>query len=98
MFLSPERLQKLYSPLDIPESGEKPFTDYSRWRLLSNDGGRHTWHYLRTDEECEKWPQNEADKYWIGLPLVRVSVSCPARYPLTALAEPPYPSEGKGCS
>ena len=70
MFLPPDELAKLYSPLDIPESGEQPFTDYSRWRLRVNDGGRHTWHYLRTDEEDEKWPQNKVDKYWLGLPLV----------------------------
>ncbi|KAG6334196.1 hypothetical protein ID866_4896 [Astraeus odoratus] len=69
MFLPAGELAKLYSPLDIPETGEQPFTDYARWRLLVNDGGRHTWHYLRTDEECEKWAQNEVDKYWLGLPL-----------------------------
>ncbi|EGN92185.1 hypothetical protein SERLA73DRAFT_99556 [Serpula lacrymans var. lacrymans S7.3] len=59
----------MYSVLDIPHSGSQPFTDYSRWRLLCNDGGRHTWHYLETDEECEAWPQNSVDKYWIGIPL-----------------------------
>ncbi|KAF9221375.1 terpene synthase [Gyrodon lividus] len=62
------QLAKLYSPLDIPESGKQPFTDYSRWRLLVNDGGRHTWQYLKSDK-CEKWPQNEVDKYWTGQPL-----------------------------
>jgi len=35
-----------------------------------NDGGRHTWHYLKSDEECERWPQNSVDKFWLGLPLV----------------------------
>ncbi|KAF8159807.1 terpenoid cyclases/protein prenyltransferase alpha-alpha toroid [Crassisporium funariophilum] len=55
------------APSDIAPTGEKPFTDYSRWRLLVNDGGRHTWHYLRTDEEVAKWPQNEVDKFWLGL-------------------------------
>ena len=68
--MSASQLAKLYSPLDIPESGKEPFTDYSRWRLLVNDGGRHTWHYLKTDEECNKWPQNYIDKYWTGQPLV----------------------------
>ncbi|KIK19194.1 hypothetical protein PISMIDRAFT_76839, partial [Pisolithus microcarpus 441] len=63
------RLAQLYSPLDIPESGKEPLTDYSRWRLLVNDGGRHTWRYMRTDEECQDWPQNEVDKYWLGIPL-----------------------------
>ncbi|KAH7890717.1 terpenoid cyclases/protein prenyltransferase alpha-alpha toroid [Phlebopus sp. FC_14] len=69
MSVSSSDLAKLYSPLDIPESGKQPFTDYSRWRLLVNDGGRQTWHYLKTDEACEKWPQNEVDKYWTGQPL-----------------------------
>lgn len=64
------QVSALWPQLDVPESGNKPFTDYSRWRLLVNDGGRHTWHYLQTDEECEKWPQNDVDKYWIGIPLV----------------------------
>ncbi|EIW79190.1 terpene synthase [Coniophora puteana RWD-64-598 SS2] len=59
----------MYSLLDIPDSGEHPFTDYSRWRLLSSDGGRHTWHYLRTDDEVARWPQNNIDKYWTGIPL-----------------------------
>ena len=43
-----------YSKLTLPDTGEHPFTDYTRWRLLSNDGGRHTWHYLRTDEEVAR--------------------------------------------
>ncbi|CEH17304.1 lanosterol synthase [Ceraceosorus bombacis] len=41
-------------------------TDYSRWRL-EVDHGRHVWHYLRTDEECARWPQSDEDKYWLGL-------------------------------
>jgi hypothetical protein len=60
-----------YPGLEVPASGKEHFTDYRRWRLLVNDGGRHTWHYLRTDEECDRWPQNSVDKYWLGLPLVR---------------------------
>ena len=63
----------MYGPLDVPDDGKEPFTDHSRWRLLVNDGGRHTWHYLRTDEECERWPQNTVDKFWLGLPLVRTA-------------------------
>ena len=70
--MSASQLAKSYSPLDIPESGKEPFTDYSRWRLLVNDGGRHTWHYLKTDEGCDKWPQNYVDKYWTGQPLVGI--------------------------
>ncbi|KAF8998542.1 terpenoid cyclases/protein prenyltransferase alpha-alpha toroid [Cyathus striatus] len=42
-------------------------TDYSRWRLLVTDGGRHTWHYLTADEQCAEWPQNTVDKFWLGL-------------------------------
>lgn len=60
----------MYPPINITKSPKEPFTDYSRWRLLVNDGGRHTWHYLKTDEECEKWPQNTVDKYWLGLQTV----------------------------
>jgi hypothetical protein len=60
----------LYPSLQVPASGKEQFTDYSRWRLLVNDGGRHTWHYLKTDAECTKWPQNSVDKYWLGLPVV----------------------------
>ncbi len=60
----------MFPALDVADSGAQPFTDYSRWRLLVNDVGRHTWHYLRTDEECANWPQNYVDKFWLGLPLV----------------------------
>lgn len=60
-----------YLPLQISDSGKEQFTDYTRWRLLVNDGGRHVWHYLQTDEECKRWSQNSVDKYWLGLPLVR---------------------------
>ena len=59
-----------WTPLKVGPSADKPFTDYSRWRLLVNDGGRHTWHYLRTDEELERWPQNEVDRFWLGLKTV----------------------------
>ena len=44
-------------------------TDYSRWRLLDQQG-RHTWHYLTTDEQMKAWPQTTADKYCLGLPSV----------------------------
>ena len=45
-------------------------TDYSRWRLL-DEQGRHTWHYLTTDEQVKAWPQTIADKFHLGLPTVR---------------------------
>lgn len=64
------KLNPMRAPRDVPNSGETPFTDYSRWRLDANDGGRHIWHYLKTDEEVEQWPQNTVDKYWLGLPTV----------------------------
>ena len=60
----------MYSPLDIPVSPKQPFTDYNRWRLRVSELGRHTWHYLRTDEECNAWPQTVLDKYWLGMPTV----------------------------
>lgn len=66
----------LWKPFDnVPPTGEKPFTDLSRWRLLVNDGGRQTWHYLKTDEEIAKWPQTKLDKYWLGLDMVKLASS-----------------------
>jgi hypothetical protein len=44
-------------------------TDYSRWRLVDNDG-RLTWCYLESDEENKKWPQTIYDKHHLGLPTV----------------------------
>ncbi|GJE91138.1 terpene cyclase/mutase family protein [Phanerochaete sordida] len=59
-----------YNPIhDLPATGKTRLTDYSRWRLSVTEDGRHTWHYLRTDEECERWPQTTLDKYWLGLPV-----------------------------
>ncbi|KAG9226875.1 hypothetical protein CCMSSC00406_0003452 [Pleurotus cornucopiae] len=52
------------------QSPDSPFTDYTRWRLRLGPGGRHTWHYLKTDEEISEWPQTDIDRYWLGLPLV----------------------------
>lgn len=60
-----------FSELDIPQSGAQPFTDYSRWRLVVDEDGRHTFTYLKTDEECQEWPQEILDKYWLGLPTVK---------------------------
>lgn len=45
-------------------------TDLRRWRLKA-ERGRQTWHYLSTDKEVELWPQTYADKYYLGLSLVR---------------------------
>lgn len=45
-------------------------TDYTRWRMR-DDESRHTWHYIEDDEAAKKWPQTYADKYYLGLPLVR---------------------------
>ena len=47
-----------------------PATDLRKWRLL-DESGRQTWHYLATDQQVEEWPQTIADKYHLGLPLVR---------------------------
>ncbi|KAF7309636.1 Terpene cyclase/mutase family member [Mycena indigotica] len=73
----------MYSRLDVQTSAAKSFTDYSRWRLRVSDSGRHTWHYLQTEEEAENWPQNLVDKFWLGLDL-----ACPtlprAKNPLEA--------------
>jgi len=48
-------------------------TDISRWRMR-DDGGRQTWHYLEDDDTVKQWPQSYADKWYLGLPLVR----CPS--------------------
>lgn len=45
-------------------------TDIRRWRL-ADDRGRHTWHYMSTDEGAKSWPQNTIDRYHLGLELVR---------------------------
>ncbi|KDQ19186.1 hypothetical protein BOTBODRAFT_63287 [Botryobasidium botryosum FD-172 SS1] len=58
----------MWEPIDIPADKSKPFTAYANWRLKVSDGGRHTWHYLQTPKESEKWPQDTVDKYWLGLP------------------------------
>lgn len=50
-------------------------TDKSRWRLL-DDGGRQTWHYLEDDDKAKDWPQSDADKWYLGLPMVGNSGSC----------------------
>lgn len=57
----------MYTPLKVDKHHTQPFTDYSRWRLLVNDGGRHTWHYLNSDEQVQTWSQNSVDKFWLGL-------------------------------
>lgn len=49
--------------------------DKTRWRM-KDDRGRHTWHYLKTDEEARAWPQSVADKYYLGLDVV----SSPSRH------------------
>lgn len=65
-----------YNPLpDIPPTGKTRVTDYSRWRLEVSGDGRHIWHYLRTDEESQRWPQTTLDKYWLGLPVVRLATA-----------------------
>lgn len=52
---------------DWDEKHEK--TDYSKWRLL-DESGRHTWRYLKNDDDVQRWPQSVADKYHLGLPTV----------------------------
>ena len=50
--------------------GVEEKTDIYRWRLL-DERGCQTWHYLESDEEVKDWPQSIADKYFLGLSLVR---------------------------
>lgn len=51
-----------------PKIGTK--TDFTRWRV-KDDESRHTWHYLEDDEAVKAWPQSVAEKWYLGLPLVR---------------------------
>ena len=60
----------MWTPLDIPASPKQPFTDYSRWRLRDTYDGRHVWDFLKSDKELKAHPPTDADKYWLGLPLV----------------------------
>jgi lanosterol synthase len=62
----------MWNALDIAPTAEMPFTDYTRWRLHVGDGGRQTWHYLQTDEELERWPQTEVERFWLGMKTVRL--------------------------
>ncbi|KAJ5199279.1 Prenyltransferase/squalene oxidase [Penicillium cf. griseofulvum] len=50
-----------------PDANGDLKTDYSRWRLVDEEG-RQTWRYLESDEENQKWPQSIADKYHLGMP------------------------------
>lgn len=52
-----------------PDANGDLQTDYSRWRLVDEEG-RQTWRYLESDAENKEWPQSIADKYHLGLPTV----------------------------
>ena len=54
-------------------------TDIYRWRLL-DERGCQTWHYLESDKEIKAWPQSIADKYFLGLPLVRFTAKSLAKF------------------
>ncbi|TDL23680.1 terpene synthase [Rickenella mellea] len=58
----------MWGPVDIPDDGREPFTDYTRWRLTCDDQGNHTWDYL-SPQDVARRPQTAVDKYWLGLPL-----------------------------
>ncbi|KII85825.1 hypothetical protein PLICRDRAFT_44240 [Plicaturopsis crispa FD-325 SS-3] len=73
----------MWPTLDIPDTAQSPFTDYSRWRLVVQDAGDRHWVYLKTSEECDRWPQTDVDKYWLGIPLDLPALP-PAKTPLDA--------------
>ncbi|CAG8086924.1 unnamed protein product [Penicillium nalgiovense] len=50
-----------------PDANGDLKTDYTRWRLVDEEG-RQTWRYLESDVENNEWPQSVADKYHLGLP------------------------------
>ncbi|KAL5612936.1 hypothetical protein BROUX41_003987 [Berkeleyomyces rouxiae] len=43
-------------------------TDVTRWRMKDDDGC-HTWHYLADDEAAKEWPQSDADRWYLGIPM-----------------------------
>ncbi|KAL1890916.1 Lanosterol synthase (Oxidosqualene--lanosterol cyclase) [Ceratocystis pirilliformis] len=43
-------------------------TDATRWRLKDDDGC-HTWHYMADDEAEKEWPQSDADRWYLGIPM-----------------------------
>ncbi|KAF2685400.1 terpene synthase [Lentithecium fluviatile CBS 122367] len=59
-------------------------TDRTRWRL-EDERGCQIWRYLESDEECEKWPQSVADKYFLGMDTSLPDLE-PAKTPLHAAA------------
>ncbi|PFH51033.1 hypothetical protein AMATHDRAFT_3423 [Amanita thiersii Skay4041] len=73
----------MYTPFTLESPPTQPFTDYSKWRLLVNDGGRHTWHYLHTEQHCQNWPQTYLDKFWLGLE-TRLPALPPAKHAMDA--------------
>lgn len=80
-----------------PKVGVK--TDVTRWRL-KDDESRHTWHYLEDDEAAESWPQSYAEKWYLGLPLVRGHSSrrqATSANAVVGLAHATNPPEHAGC-
>ncbi|KAK4705877.1 hypothetical protein P7C70_g302, partial [Phenoliferia sp. Uapishka_3] len=77
------------SPSARPPAGPLGATDPTRWRLDSQDGGRHVWHYIRDEDsqdatayeklwgddprQVKKGEQTMEAKHALGLPLPVVS-------------------------
>lgn len=62
------------APTETKQSKVRENTDITRWRCLDEDG-RLTWRYLEDDDAAEAWPQTYADKWYLGLDLVRSQLS-----------------------
>lgn len=60
----------MWDPIHVPENGDEPFTDLTRWRLTAEDNGRHIWDYLESDEACQIRAQTVMDKHMLGIPTV----------------------------
>ncbi|RDA95893.1 hypothetical protein CP533_5221 [Ophiocordyceps camponoti-saundersi (nom. inval.)] len=58
-------------------------TDRTRWRLKDDDSC-HTWHYLSDDQAAKDWPQSDAERYFLGLPLENAPPLPPAKTALDA--------------
>lgn len=70
--------------LQHTEKVEDARTDLTRWRL-KDDRGRHTWHYLESDEELKQWPMTAADKYFLGLETASLSLMMPLWLPVVMM-------------
>lgn len=87
--------------MPTPRRGPLGATDLSRWRLDSQDNGRHVWHFAGEDAEAgaahaevcgvderrvkQRQQQTDEERYWLGLPLDDLTSTEPRPRPATPL-------------